>query len=69
MLQVLCQLLGTSSLEDVQSWLVSASPAGMFDEYSLAFENQLLLFGVTASHRKRASTFHDTCSTSWLERI
>ncbi|CAF2874742.1 unnamed protein product [Rotaria sp. Silwood2] len=27
MLQVLCQLLGTSHLEDVQSWLVSASPA------------------------------------------
>lgn len=29
MLQVLCQLLGTSNLEDVQSWLVSASPAGL----------------------------------------
>ncbi|CAF3068312.1 unnamed protein product [Rotaria socialis] len=27
MLQVLCQLLGTSNLEDVQSWLVSASTA------------------------------------------
>lgn len=27
MLQVLCQLLGTSNLEDVQSWLVSASPS------------------------------------------
>ncbi|CAF4559943.1 unnamed protein product [Rotaria sp. Silwood1] len=27
MLQVLCQLLGTDHLEDVQSWLVSASPA------------------------------------------
>ncbi|CAF1642989.1 unnamed protein product [Rotaria magnacalcarata] len=27
MLQVLCQLLGTSQLEDVQSWLVSAAPA------------------------------------------
>ncbi|CAF1033556.1 unnamed protein product [Didymodactylos carnosus] len=26
MLQVLCQLLNTSNLEDVQSWLVSASP-------------------------------------------
>jgi hypothetical protein len=31
MLQVLCQLLGTSNLEDVQSWLVSASPAGLFN--------------------------------------
>lgn len=29
MLQVLCQLLGTSSLEDVQSWLVSATHAGL----------------------------------------
>lgn len=28
MLQILCQLLGTSSLEDVQSWLVSATFAG-----------------------------------------
>ncbi|UJR23474.1 hypothetical protein I4U23_026474 [Adineta vaga] len=27
MLQVLCQLLGTSNLEDVQSWLISATPA------------------------------------------
>ncbi|CAF0789721.1 unnamed protein product [Adineta ricciae] len=26
MLQVLCQLLGTSNLEDVQSWLISATP-------------------------------------------
>ncbi len=30
MLQVLCQLLGTSNLEDVQSWLVSASQTGSF---------------------------------------
>lgn len=30
MLQVLCQLLGTSDLKDVQSWLVSASHAGWF---------------------------------------
>lgn len=30
MLQVLCQLLGTSNLEDVQSWLVSAPVAGIF---------------------------------------
>jgi len=29
MLQVLCQLLGTSNLQDVQSWLVSASYAGL----------------------------------------
>jgi len=27
MLQVLCQLLGTGNLEDVQSWLVSATPS------------------------------------------
>jgi len=30
MLQVLCQLLNTSNLEDIQSWLVSASQAGIF---------------------------------------
>jgi len=30
MLQVLCQLLNTSNLEDVQSWLVSASQTGIY---------------------------------------
>ena len=42
MLQVLCQLLGTSSLEDVQSWLVSATyPGGciVFDLIELIFSD------------------------------
>ncbi len=43
MLQVLCQLLGTSNLEDVQSWLVSATSAGLFYLF-ISIMNDLLLF-------------------------
>jgi hypothetical protein len=43
MLQVLCQLLGTSNLEDVQSWLVSATPAGLFYLF-IPIINNLLFF-------------------------
>ena len=41
MLQVLCQLLGTSNLEDVQSWLVSATPAGLLYLVILNINNLL----------------------------
>lgn len=45
MLQVLCQLLGTSNLEDVQSWLVSASPSGLISSNANMFYlNDSLLF-------------------------
>jgi hypothetical protein len=43
MLQVLCQLLGTSNLEDVQSWLVSASHTGIFYLYKSMIDYLLFL--------------------------
>lgn len=42
MIQVLCQILQTESLVDVQSWLVSASDQGLFtilkEKYFVKFE-------------------------------
>jgi hypothetical protein len=41
MLQVLCQILQTENLNEIQSWLVSSGPNGLF-----RFDNIQLLINV-----------------------
>ncbi len=38
MIQVLCQILQTESMQDIQSWLVSAGTQGIF--YSIYLANK-----------------------------
>jgi hypothetical protein len=41
MLQVLCQILQTENINEIQSWLVSSGPSGLF-----CFYNTYLLISV-----------------------
>ncbi|UJR25430.1 hypothetical protein I4U23_006777 [Adineta vaga] len=57
MLQVLCQLLDTCNLEDVQSWLVSASPAEKDQARSMIHS---ALRGLKESERTTSSDVQDS---------
>ena len=66
MLQVLCQLLGTSNLEDVQSWLVSASSLGLFSGTLVRFHG----CGLRSLEKDQARTMINAalCSLKESER-
>ena len=51
MLQVLCQILQTDSLVDVQSWLVSSNPQGWWIIFSYRIFKVFMIYEI----RKRQS--------------